>query len=313
MAKTRTLEERLETLNALRSEPSSERTASELQAALASKANALVARAAEIAGEFLLESLEVPLTKAFERFMVNPTKTDKGCLAKTAIVDALYRMESPRTEVYLEGIHHVQMEPVWGGREDTAPHLRGVSALALVRANYPQVLLELAQLLADPQPEARVMAARAIGYTGADAGIPLLRFKALVGDAHPQVLCECFGALLKLDPEPGLSFVAGFLQHDSQPLREAAAVALGESRLVQAFHFLEAAWEDSFDPELRQTLLVAMAMLHQERAFALLLTMIGEGPAVHARSALRAMEMYRGDVTLWSRVRAALDSRTSPL
>lgn len=306
MGRARRLEDRLAALEDLRLAPTSEESLSALRAALTTKTNHVVARAAEIAGDYQLLSLEPDLVEAFERFMVNGQKTDPGCAAKTAIVDALYRMESHQPDVYLKGIGHVQLEPVYGGREDTAAKLRGTSALALVRTNHPNVMLQLAQLLADPESDARIAAARAIGYAGnIEAGEPLLRYKALVGDGHPQVLCDCFGALLQLTPDASLSFVASFLHRDNLAVAEAAAVALGESQLVQAFPFLEAAWEDALDAELRQTLLLAIALLRHERPLSFLLGLLGK-PGAAADHALAALRMYRTEPRIWEQVETAL-------
>jgi HEAT repeat protein len=311
MNKTQRLEDRLAALSALRADPTSEETLAALRRALASKANLVAGRAAEIAGEFLISELEPDLVEAFDRFMNNPTKTDPGCVAKTAIVDALYRMEAYQPDTYLHAIGHVQMEPVWGGREDTAAKLRGLSALGLVRINSPNVMLLLAQLLADPEADARISAARAIGYAGMDAGIPLLRFKALTGDVHPQVMVECFTALIQLDAEASLSFVAGFLRSEDRAEKEAAAVALGESHLVQAFPFLEAAWEDAIEGEMRQSLLLAIALLRHERALDFLLSLLAEGGRT-AEAALSALRMYENDERVWRRVERALQLRDVP-
>jgi len=308
MSRSLSLEDRLEALEALRSDPVSEESRAALQKALSYKTSHVVARAAEIAGEFHISELEGDLVAAFDRFMTNPQKTDPGCAAKTAIAEALYRMEAYQPDLFLEGIGHVQLEPVWGGRQDTAAKLRGTCALALVRLNYSNVLILLAQLLADPEPDARIAAARAIGYAGQDAGVPLLRYKALVGDPHPQVLCDCFMAMLQLDPEPSLSFVAGFLQRDDLALQEAAAVALGESRLVQAFPFLETAWEDAEEPDLRRALLLGIALLRHERGLTFLLSLI-EGGGVAGSEALAAVGMYREDARIWDRVEAAIRAR----
>jgi HEAT repeat protein len=308
MGRTQRLEDQLSAVSALRAAPASPETRAALRKALASRYSPVVARAADFAGEFILSELEPDLVLAFGRCMVNPTKTDPGCGAKTAVVEALYRMEAYCADTYLAGIGHVQMEPVWGGREDTAAKLRGVSALGLVRINYPNVMLQLAQLLADPVADARISAARAIGYARLEAGVPLLRFKATVGDPHPQVICECFTALVQLDPEPSLTFVAGFLQHEDRAVQEAAAVALGESHQVQAFPFLEAAWEDAIDGEMRKALLVAIALLRQERALDFLIALAQEGGARGAE-ALSALGMYQGDERIWGRVQRALRER----
>ncbi len=133
----------------------------------------------------------------------------------------------------------------------------------------------------------------------------MLRYKALIGDSHPQVVCECFTALLKLDAEPALAFVAGFLQHDERAIQEAAAVALGESHQVQAFPFLEAAWEDAVDGEMRKTLLVAIALLRQERALDFLISLMLEG-GNRGAEALSALSMYQSDERIWERIERSL-------
>ena len=171
MAKSRRLEDRLVELNNLRNDPTSELTLSELHKALLDKDNFIVTRAAEMAGEFYLETLEPELVRAFDTLYGQPGKTDPGCSAKTAIAETLYRMETYQEDLYLKGISHVQMEPVWGGQVDTAAKLRGTCALGLVRMNYSNVMIPLAHLLADPESDARISAARAIGYAGLAEGI----------------------------------------------------------------------------------------------------------------------------------------------
>ena len=50
--------------------------------------------------------------------------------AKTAIVQCLSRLELGSPEVFLRGLHHVQMEPAYGGPVDTAVELRSESAVS---------------------------------------------------------------------------------------------------------------------------------------------------------------------------------------
>ena len=306
MGKSRRLVDRLAALDSLRTDPTSAQSLSLLKKALATKTNMVVGRAAEIAGSYQLTALEPELVQAFARFTINPQKTDPACIAKTALAEALYRMEAYQPDLFLAGIGHVQMEPVWGGREDTAAKLRGICALGLVRINHDNVMLELAQLLADPEPDARISAARAIAYASMVAeGEPLLRFKALVGDDSPQVLSECLSALLQLAPESSISFVAVFLQLDDPAVLGATAVALGESHLVQAFPFLETAWEDAIEADLKKTLLLSIALLRHERALEFLLSLLVSGGQA-GKDALAALRMYRDDERIWFRVEAAM-------
>lgn len=313
MAKRRTLADKLAQLDVLRADPTSEPALKALRGALAGKNNQLVAKAAQIAGQFELDALELDLVHAFERFVADPLRTDKGCVAKAAVAEALYRtgarQEAVITDVFLRGIRHVQLEPGYGGREDTAAKLRGVCAMGLVQARYAEVMVELAHLLADRVLDARIAAVRAIAYARQEAGEPLLRFKVLVGDDDHRVLYECFGALLKLAPESSLPFVAEFLWDERAPVAESAALALGESRLVEAFEFLREAWEKTLDPVLRRAELLSIAMLRHEQAIEFLLSLVADGAPSGGRDALAALEMYRHDEELWQRVRRLVDER----
>lgn len=303
------LEGALEQLAKARADPASADSLTLFRKVLAGKSSHAAAKAAEIAGEHEIEALVPDLVAAYERFSTQPVKSDPGCAAKTAIADALYRMGAAEIAVYLKGIRHVQMEPVFGGKADTATELRGVCALALVRVHHPEYLAELADLLADREAPARRMAARALAYSENSAAVPLLRLKALVGDEDPQVLSECLLALLAIAPAASLDFAARFLDRPEAEVAEAAALALGGSRAKGAFAVLEAWWERTFDPTLRRSALLAVAMLKQDEAIEFLLSLVREGPVLHARGAIQALAVYRHDPKLRARVEAALGAR----
>lgn len=309
MPKSRKLEAQLAAMRALRAAPVSAETVAELRRGLAHRNSHAVAMAAAMVAEFELLELEADLAKAFARFMRNAAKTDPGCRAKAAVVGALAHLESHDEAVFLQGIRHVQMEPVWGGEVDTAAPLRGACAMALVQMRSGRAMVELAHLLADPESDARIAAARALAYAGDPASMPLLRFKVLTGDAHPQVLSECFGALLKLDPGTSLPFVAGYLEHEDDALVEAAALAMGESRQEDALPVLSTKWEQTFDADVRRTLLLAIAMLRFESAIDLLLEIVRYEARPHVEAALEALQMYRRDETVWAKVEKALAGR----
>src|SRR5262249_61044298 len=116
-----------------------------------------------------------------------------------------------------------------GGPVAAAVESRGSCALGLVRRGYRAALLELADLLADPEPLARISAARAIASRGGEDALPLLRLKARAGDAEPRVSAECLSALMRLAPARSLPFVAGFLQAQDPTVAEGAAPGPGES------------------------------------------------------------------------------------
>jgi HEAT repeat protein len=114
--------------------------------------------------------------------------------------------------------------------------------MGLVASGYPRALVELTALLNDSDAAARMGAVRAIACGNPREAELLLRSKALAGDAEPQVLGECFTGLLGVEPDESLKFVAGYLTHADEAVRELAALALGESRLDAALAPLKEAW-----------------------------------------------------------------------
>jgi len=309
MTKRRGLEERLAELNDLRGDPSSDLAIEKLRQALASKINHLAAEAATITGESEIRQLEDDLIEAFDRFMLDPAKTDPLCVAKTAIAEALYRLGARRESLFLRGIHHVQLEPGFGRKEDAAAKLRVACAMGLVRSNYRDVMIELADLLADEETDARIGAVRAIGYAQQGAGVPLLRFKSLIGDPETRVSYECFSSLLRLSPESSLPFVARFLNAEDVAVSKVAALALGESQLTEAFYVLKAGWESATDDALRRAELLAIAMLRHERAIDFLLSLVADASPADARDGLTALEIHRRDEELWARVEQIVKAR----
>ncbi|HLU66757.1 MAG TPA: HEAT repeat domain-containing protein, partial [Kofleriaceae bacterium] len=237
MARRRTVEEQLAAIHGLRAAPGTAETVRELRAALRSRTGLVAAAAAAVVGETGCDELTDELEAAFARFLEDPIKRDPRCAAKQAIARALVELGRWSSEVFPAGIRHVQLEPVFGGREDTAAPLRGMSALAYAQLGQPDAVVAIADLLADREAAARVAAARALGDSGRPDAIPLLRFKARIGDDEAEVLSTVFGSLLALDLSESLDFVAGFLDRSGQ-VAEAAALALGESRSPAALPHL---------------------------------------------------------------------------
>lgn len=309
MAKSPKLEDLLERLNQIQSDPTTQEAITTLSQVLKSKYAVAIARAARIIGKAELKQFCPELETVFGKLLLNAAASDPACVAKKAIAEALYRMEYRGQDLFLSGIHHIQMEPVWGGSIDTAPGLRGFCALGLVRMHYPDSMLELADLLADPESEARIGAARAIAYSENPQGVPLLRLKVKIGDADPQVLSECFVALLQLSPVQSLSLVAMFLDHADEQICEMAALALGESRIPAALAVLSDWWQRNRQPELRRTALLAISMLRQDDALDFLLSIVMDGKIDDAKVAIAALKIYQDDSTLWQRVKDAARQR----
>ncbi|MEO0408235.1 MAG: HEAT repeat domain-containing protein [Cyanobacteria bacterium P01_A01_bin.135] len=312
MVRSKRLEAAIAQLNAARQNPSSKAAIAIIQQTLGSKFSIAVAQAAKLVADAELYLLIPDLVHAFERLMEHPVDRDPGCKGKERLADALYRLEFSGERLFLRGIHHVQMEPVWGTRVDTAAGLRGTCALGLVRMNYPEVMVELADLLADPEPPARILAAQAIAYADSPASVPLLRLKVRLGDDNLQVVSDCLTGLIKLAPEPSLPFVAQYLSA-ADPVAEVAALALGESRLAAALPLLKGSWHQATDPEFRRLALMAIAMLRQDEAIAFLLGLIEGGSEADASSAMEALRPYRQDQALWERVEQAAHSREAAL
>jgi hypothetical protein len=304
------IEQTLAELRVVRHDPGAGGAQAALEAALGSKHSAIVAAAAEIVADAELDGFEPALCAAFERFLDAAVKRDPGCRAKTAAVRALYRTAARANAVFLRGVRLVQLEPVWGGSQDTAIELRGMSALGLVRSGYPDAMCELADLLADAEPMARAAAAQAVAYSErSDVGVPLLRLKALSGDADPRVTSACLSGLLALAPELSLPFVAEFLQRPRQDEREAALLALGESRLPQALPVLQAAAERAVVDDECGVALLAIALLRCDAGWDHLIALVSESSSTRACAALDAIATYRHDTVLRKRVLAAVSER----
>jgi len=307
MPKSRKLEALQASLNQIREQPHSETAAAGLREALESNQSVAIAQAARIIRDAQLQSLIPALLASFERLMQNPVLSDPNCLGKQAIIDALYKLDYPEPEPFLRGIRHRQLEPVWGGQADTAAGLRAVSALGLVRVNYPEVISELADLLADPESDARIGAVRACGYSENVAAVPLLRLKVQLGD-EAAVLAECYAVLLRLAPDASLPLVSLALSQSSE-ISEMAALALGESRLPAALPILQQWWSTTLDRDLRQTGLLAIAMLRQTEAIEFLLCLVAQAPALDMQAAVCALGIYAEDRELAAKIQALLAER----
>jgi len=272
---------------------------------LGNRSSVVVARAAKLAAGMAEEELGTDLIAAFRRFMTDSAKTDRGCLAKLAIVEALRAVDDPDLDVFREGLSHVQLEPTWGGQADTAAGLRAACALGLVEAGVEGVLDDLAVLLADPEPDARLGAARALGACGPLA-TPLLRFKALAGDDQPLVTAECLSGLMSVAPEESFDFVAHLIDPARPELAGHAAMALAESHTPEAFEVLKRKWEDAFLPELRRELLLPIGLTRHDEAADFLLDVLASADLATGTAAIAALAIYKGDPGIAERAREAV-------
>ncbi len=308
VAKRSALEDRLAALAALRDDPHTAEAKAALKKALGLKTALLVATAADVVGEgHVTELLEV-MAAAFDRFVANGPKADPLCRAKIAIVKALQMNEWTEEAPFDAAIRLRQLEPTWDGAIDTAGELRAIAALGLAQARHPRVLDDLVVLLLDDERVGRVGAARALGDSGRHEAVPLLRYKILAGDPEPEVLTECFGSLLHLEPEASFAFARQHLDASAVELREAAALALGQSRNIEAVRVL-GAWAAERPADERRVAYVAIALVRAPEAFDHLIAVISEQAPEDAAMALDALQIHAHDPKLVERIEATIDRR----
>ncbi|HEY6348209.1 MAG TPA: hypothetical protein VI636_02250 [Candidatus Angelobacter sp.] len=303
-------EQALDRLSALRTQagaPSA--VAQELKGFLKNRSNLVVAKAAKIASELHCTELLPELVAAFHRFMGNPAKMDKGCAATTEIVAALYELDYIEPEIYLTGIHHVQMEGSFGPPVDAAAKLRGWCALGLARTRSGEALDEIVSLLVDPWVEARIGAVRALAANGGETGALLLKLKILTGETEPDVLAECFSGLLEMDPERSLPLVEKYVDAEDLAIAEAALLAIGSSHRPEAFHFLKEKWATSAGSPLRKTLLLAVAMIRSDEAIEFLVSLLNTCSVKTANDVMAALAIFRENDKVRTNVEAAISHR----
>ena len=271
----RAFEEQLSALDALRQSPDLARL-DPLRKALGNRNNLIVTKAADLAREFGLAELVPDLLKAFDRFFEHPEKNDPQCWAKNAISRALAAFELQDADVFLRGMAHIQMEPVWGGRSDTAGTLRATCALALVQCRNLQesaLLAHLLELLADNDKSVRSEVARAIEQVGSTSSSLLLRLRTVLGNDEPEVLGACFGGILRIEGTGAIPWIARFLAAGDDAAGE-AALAIAGTRSAKGIEVLRDRLSETSDPWFRSVLLSAIALTRQDAAMEFLLELV---------------------------------------
>lgn len=285
----RQFEQQVAALEALRQAPPEARI-EPLRKALANKNNFIAAKAAGLIREFNAHELIPDLLKAFDRFFENAEKSDPQCWGKNAISGALATFELQEPEVFLRGMRHIQLEPVWGGQSDTAGTLRATCALALVqcrRLPEADLLAHLVDLLADKDKTVRVEVVRAIDQVGSSSASLLLRLRAVLGKDEPEVLGTCYSGILHIEGVSAIPWVSGFLSAADDVAGE-AALALAATHSVQAFEALRDSLEKTHDPWFRSVLLSAIALTRQDEAVEFLLELV-KSESLNAEGAIEAI------------------------
>jgi HEAT repeat protein len=293
MAGKRKFEEHLAALDALRQLPP-QACIEPLQKALANRNNFVVGKAADLIRSLNLPQLIPELLIAFDRFFDNPTKTDPQCWAKSALSRSLATFEYQDATIFLRGMHHIQLEPVWGGLSDTAGALRATCALALVQCRRlveADLLTHLVELLGDKDKAVRAEVVRAIEQVGSPAAGLLLRLRAILGSGinpeEPEVLGACYGGILRIEGATAIPWIGCFLASADDPAAE-AALAIASTHSPQGFETLRQRFTDGADPWFRSVLLSAIVLTRQDAAIEFLLDLV-RSDSLEAEAAIEAI------------------------
>ncbi len=115
-------------------------SAADFRKALADRNNYYVSKAAAMVAARSLSELIPDLLAAFDRFLIDPIKTDPQCWAKNAIVKAAKDLGLDDASFYLRGLKHIQ--PGCRGYVSAfgcnAANLRGICAFASDAMLHPK-------------------------------------------------------------------------------------------------------------------------------------------------------------------------------
>lgn len=309
MAK-RDVEEIIGYLSRLREAPVTEATRATLRKGLSDRVNLVAARAAQVAGELRLRELIPDLLAAFDRLFGNACEHDPQCWGKNAIAKALTDLDYDEAAPFLRGYRYVQMESVWGGKEDTAVTLRSLCTLALVQcAGLPRAvkLRALVDAMNDAAETVRVNALRALEQMDGEEAALLLRQKAASGDRRATVVGQAIESLLRVEGRAAIAFARDFLTEKGwgDEYVEEAALALGASRLPEAVDALEEAWAR----EPRVVFLQAISASRQDSGFQFLLKLIRGGRERDAMAAIEVLALHRESAEMKSAVEKSVEAR----
>jgi len=285
----RTFEEQIAALDSLR-QHAPVACIEPLRKALVHRNNFVAAKAADLVRDFQLQELIPELLIAFDRFFDNPLKTDPQCWAKNSLSRTLAAFEHQDAAVFLRGMRHIQLEPVWGGTSDTAGTLRATCALALVQCrslHEPDLLAHLVELFADKEKVVRVEAARAVEHVGSPSAALLLRLRAVLGADEPEVLGACYSGILRIEGASALRWVSRFLASSDDPAAE-AALAIAGTHSAQGFNILRERFTKEADPWFRSVLLSAIALTRQDAALEFLVDLV-RTESLQAEAAIEAI------------------------
>lgn len=266
------IEAALQRIRSLDDEPSDDRRRAVVIKGLRDSSALVVQEAARQCRELSISGCRDELLASYRRLLVDPSDpqpkpaiVDKGCFAKTEILQALRTFEFDDPDFYLEGMRYCQYEPDLQGPRETAVNLRGECAFAVAaswRIGTNEKLFRFVELF-HFQPgclQTPAIAVQAIGATGAEAAIPLLRLLLGLPGLRGNVYGACAAGLLRLDPAAALPLVSKLLHSDRNDVIVEAMAALGESRRPDALAMLVDRWRKPLKPELKAALLASVGL-----------------------------------------------------
>ena len=307
------IKEALQNISELRSEDRSEKSLVLLSKIIKKHEGVVVAKAAELAAEWNATDLAQDLHEAFYRLSQEGLEHDSQCWGKVAIIKALYELAWQDSKVFIQGCKTMQLEPVFGGKQDSAVSVRIASIQALLQlpvSDTSVVMSILADLLADPSHKVRAEAARVCIYTQPELVRPLLRLKIRVGDVESRVLGVCFDSLLMLDSSlEAIALILEYAYSPNEVLRAEALASLASSSLNEAITTVTQIYPKLKDIQLRRILLTSLGVSSRPEAFIFLCERLREGDAQEAKWALEALKSKGHDEESKSQITKELRQR----
>jgi HEAT repeat protein len=340
---SRRTEDRIRAVHKIARLPDPERQTLLLQA-LRDRASYVATLAAETLGQCADESSAATMSDHFLALMEDGTKRDPGCHVRAHLAFAFGRLEyHPARDALRAGIRAVQIEAVGGVPFDTAAHLRANCALALAQMRAPDALRDITLLLFDMsgnaiagdrptlcgdaigaavRMEPRKAAAQALARLGdRDALLPLALRLTYPENELPEVLQECMQAVVELEDERALDWLAPYLAHADRHLAAFAALMIARTRASEALALLRGAIPHFSGDPLRAVVLALMT-LRTEEAHAVLLGLtedereavrlavaeaLADAPDEASRERLRHMAAKDRSLAVRSAARRALE------
>lgn len=296
-------------VRALRAEPDDAAVTSALTSALAHSNAIVVTMAADLASDRELSALTPALAGALARLYENAAEADPTCAGKIACATALDKLNHRDKEPFLRGAFYFQLKPAWGEPVDVATGLRVRCVHALSRFGGLDVLMVLAEALADDNEAVRSAAAQSLAFCGEPAGAAMAMQKIRSGDRDPSVTADALGALITLRPADGLRCAAELLQSRTRGLRPFVCLALGQSRLPEALPLLSRELTGLVSPSERREVFVAIGLLRTANSVTFLLDYVRGAPIADARAAIAALATQSQAETMRESIRTAASGR----